>query len=46
MPNTTQCKYCQKYFFIFNENYQCPHCGKNAVSEEIPQELKDIFEIK
>lgn len=42
MNKTTRCPYCKKYFFIINNNYKCPHCGKLANNLDY---LKDLFGI-
>lgn len=37
MENVRECKKCGKYYFVFNEDYKCPHCGHN------PNDGLDIF---
>jgi Zn finger protein HypA/HybF involved in hydrogenase expression len=29
MENVKECSKCGKYFFVFNGDYKCPHCGHN-----------------
>jgi hypothetical protein len=40
MENVKECSKCGKYFFCFNYDYKCPHCGHDNGGLDI---FKDIF---
>jgi uncharacterized OB-fold protein len=38
---TRRCSKCGKHYFVYNEDYKCPHCGHNPNNDFNP--FKDIF---